>query len=285
MVDRVRQTVVVLTALELEHREVCAHLSDLSVVRHPAGTIFTVGSLSGTPWRVVVAVTGDGNAGASVLAERAIATFSPRALLFVGIAGALHDDLRLGDVVVGTRVYAYHGGREGESGFSTRPRSWEASHELEQAARAVARETRWADGDEPAVYFRPIAAGEVLLDSGESQLALHLRSSYSDAAAIEMESAGMANAAHLNLALPALTVRGISDRAGGEKLTTDREGWPSRAAAHAAEFALSTLRQMPAEDGYPTPAGATSATQVNVANGGTVFAVQHGDQHFYRGQW
>jgi hypothetical protein len=60
--------------------------------------------------------------------------------------GSLKDDVRIGDVVVATRV---------------------------------------------AVHFKPIAAGEVVLDSRDSALALRLRSTISDAAAIDLESAGV----------------------------------------------------------------------------------------------
>jgi adenosylhomocysteine nucleosidase len=103
-----------------------------------------------------------------VLAERAVGLFTPEALLFVGVAGGLKDEAALGDVVVATRVYAYHGGKEGTNEFQARPRAWEASHYLEQLARQVARTRSWArllpdraKENPPAVHFKPIAAGEV----------------------------------------------------------------------------------------------------------------------------
>jgi nucleoside phosphorylase len=88
-------------------------------------------------------VTGVGNSGAAVIAERAIAMFRPRAVLIVGAVGGLHGDLRLGDVVVGTRVYAHQGGREEDSGFLARPQAWHAPHDLEQLARNIARNRLW----------------------------------------------------------------------------------------------------------------------------------------------
>jgi len=105
-----------------------------------------------------------------VIAERAIGLFAPKALLFVGVAGALTDDLRLGDVVVATRIYEYHSGKEEREEFVPRPRSWEASHQLEQLARHVDRAGGWIGLSpdhkrtqrQPAVHFKPIAAGEVV---------------------------------------------------------------------------------------------------------------------------
>jgi adenosylhomocysteine nucleosidase len=231
---------VILTALELEYRAIRAQLTDPEMHGHPAGTLFEAGGLAGTSRQVVIAAVGQGNQQAGILAERAVALFQPAALLFVGVAGALADDLRLGDVVVATRVYAYHGGREDQEGFWARPRAWDAAHHLEQLARLVARGDRWAD----LVHFRPVAAGEVVLNSRDSPLVQQIRRHYDDAAAVEMESAGMAQAGHLS-ALPVLTIRAISDKADGRKYDADRAGWQSRAAASAAAFAAELCARLP----------------------------------------
>jgi len=190
---------------------------------------------------------GEGNVGTAIVAERAVAMFSPDLLLFVGVAGALTDDVALGDVVVATRVDAYHGGRAAAD-FQARPRSWAAPHRLEQAARHLALTNGWwswlapgAFTEDPRVHLKPIATGEILLDSQSCELSAQLRLHHNDAVAIEMEGAGLAQAAHFNDALPALVIRGISDRADGTKTQTDRAGGRNRAAAHAAAFAAALL--------------------------------------------
>lgn len=254
---------VVLTALELEYQAVRAHLTDLRTRHHPSGTLFEIGLVRGTSTRIAIAVTGEGNRAAAVLVERAVALFRPSFLLFVGIAGALHKDISLGDVVVATRVYGYHGGKEEAAEFLARPRAWETSHDLQQRARHLARTTWWIrpfprDADVPsfAVHFRPIAAGEVLLDTRIGPLVELIRRHYNDAAAIEMESAGAADAAHLNGALPFLAVRGVSDRADGEKRANDAAGFQSLAAANAALFALAIVDDIPKQyDTQPPPTG------------------------------
>ena len=58
-----------------------------------------------------------------MLAERAIAMFQPLALLCTGIAGCLKDDIALGDIVVATKVYAHHSGREHDDGLLPYPRA------------------------------------------------------------------------------------------------------------------------------------------------------------------
>lgn len=248
-----------LTALDLEYQAIRRHVTALRMHRHQAGTLYEVGLLPGGVGRVVIAVTGEGNRGAAVLTERAISEFRPAALLYVGVAGALRDDIHLGDVVVATKVYSYHGGKDTDEGFLVRPAAWAAPHALEQIARHIARNSPWhgllppeRQQHPPTVHLKPIAAGEVLLNSRTTPLAQQLRYNYNDAVAIEMESAGVAHAGHLNSALPVLTVRGISDRADGAKHADDAAGWQSVAAANAAAFAIALAVDLLGTQAPPT---------------------------------
>lgn len=261
--------IVVLTALQLEYTAIRKHLVGIQVHRHSAGTRFETGRVAGR--HVAIAVIGEGNMSAAAITERAITEFGSHTVLFVGIAGALVDWLRLGDVVVGTRTYGYHSGRSTDTAFRTRPRAWPSSHELEQVARSVDVADKWRSTlvTRPRVYFAPIAAGEVLLDSRTSPVAAHLRDHYEDAVAVEMESAGMASAGQLNNALT-LTVRGISDFAAGAK---DRTGRPRAAAEHAAAFAAAVIAQLddtdpPHETSRPEPdSGIAVHNEANNSNG------------------
>jgi hypothetical protein len=131
-----------------------------------------------------------------------------------------------------------------DEGFHRRPKVWHVSHVLDQLAQRVHRERQWLaslpDLPErpPEVYFRPVVAGDLVLNGSGAALAGQIRANYDDAAAIEMESAGMAHAAALNQPLPSIAVRGISDTASGDKNATDRVGWQARAARNAAAFAM-----------------------------------------------
>ncbi len=78
--------VVILTALDVEYDEVRARLGDLRTELHPAGTRFEVGRLDATGPLIALTLTGKGNLPAGTLTERAIAQFSPAAVIFVGIA-------------------------------------------------------------------------------------------------------------------------------------------------------------------------------------------------------
>ncbi|WP_371624099.1 5'-methylthioadenosine/S-adenosylhomocysteine nucleosidase [Streptomyces sp. NBC_01116] len=236
-----KDMVVILTALNLEYQAVRAKLASPQGHLHERGTRFEVGTVLGTSCRVALGLTNKGNHSAAVIAERAIQEFSPAAVLFVGVAGALWDTARLGDVVVATHVYAYHGGTSEDDGLKARPRVWEAAHGISQLGSHLARVNDWADetpvrGRAPQVRFGAIAAGEVVQNSKISAQARWIRQHYNDALAIEMEAAGVAQAGHLNGA-PVAIIRGISDRADGTKSSAKDRSWQPRAAANAAAFA------------------------------------------------
>jgi len=261
--------VVILAPMNLEYSAVRAQLREPRQEWHPQGTAFEIGTAPGVPWPIALAVTGEGNADMAALAERAASWFRPRALLVVGVAGGLKNDIELGDVVVATWVYGYHGGKDDAEGFRARPRAWRSPHQLEQAARMAAVKGTWAEflaeQDRPSVHFKPIAAGEVVLNSRDTPLARQLRQHYDDAAAIEMESAGAASAAQLNASLPVLTVRGISDRADGSKHLSDAGGLQPVAASRAAAFAMAILRELATAGPVTTGAPAREAADPGLA--------------------
>jgi adenosylhomocysteine nucleosidase len=281
--------VVILTALDVEYAAVLAHLTGITTVAHPAGTLFEAGDVRGSACRVAVGLTGPGNTSAAVVAERAIATFAPQALFFVGIAGALDEDLALGDVVFATKVYAYHGGRADDAGFGATPDAWYPPHSLDQLAHHLARRAEWHGRlREPwtgRVHFRPIAAGEVVLNSATHPLRAQLRLHYADAAAIEMESAGAARAGQLNRSLPTLTIRGISDRADGDKYAGDTGGHQDRAMIGAPAFAAELAVHVPAAPpppASPPPAAAEPGKVQNItAFGGLAVGAMDGDVHIH----
>ncbi|WP_217546961.1 5'-methylthioadenosine/S-adenosylhomocysteine nucleosidase [Streptomyces sp. GbtcB6] len=260
-------TVVVLTALPLEYEAVRAHLGSLRTIEHDAGTWAAIGPLDDTPWQVALVQMGEGAVNAAVLTERAISWLRPQALLFVGVAGSLKKKkVKLGDVVFATKVYAYHGGRDTTEGFKVRPDSWRSSQRLDQAARHVLGTT---------AHFKPIAAGDVLLDSEVSAVAKHLKNHYEDAVAIEMEGNGVAHAAHLSNRVDAAVIRGISDLANGRKAKADASGSQLRAAARAAEAAFAILRDLPPLD--PARQGGTAAAHETTPEPTAVYSGDHVD--------
>lgn len=243
--------VIVLTALPEEFRAVVAHLQGTQEVVHPeTGTIYRQGSFPGKQgtWRVAVAQIGMGGLSAASETERASNLFHPRLMFFVGIAGGLKD-VRHGDVVVATKVYAYESGKAAAR-FKPRPEVWHASHALEQRARAEANDDAWLarlDGQHtdpmPCILFGPLAAGEKVLADQRSSVYRFLQANYGDSLAVEMEGHGFLQAVHANQYIYALVIRGISDLI-NDKLAADAAGMQEKAARHAAAFAFQMLANL-----------------------------------------
>ncbi|MEV0641967.1 5'-methylthioadenosine/S-adenosylhomocysteine nucleosidase [Streptomyces sp. NPDC050619] len=231
-------TVIILTALPVEYDAVRAHLKDAEELVHDDGTRVERGRLAETDWTVAIAELGEGAVNAAALTMRIVSWIRPEALLFVGIAGGLKDDVEIGDVVVGTKVYAVQGGKQTRTGFHARPEVWHGSHRLVQAARSALRDLEGVRG-----HRKPIACGDVVLADDRSAFAEHIRRTYNDAYAIEMEGSGAAHAAHLSGQLDALVIRGISDRANAGKRKADASGSQRLAAAQAASVTVAVLHK------------------------------------------
>ncbi|MEU1942028.1 hypothetical protein ABZ554_06170 [Streptomyces sp. NPDC020125] len=248
-----RADVVVLTALEVEYRAVRAHLEDPRPVDAERGALFELGAFrDGSGERTVaIHMTGPGNPGAAASVERASALFAPRAVLFVGVAGGVKD-VALGDVVAADAVYDYETGKDTESGFLPRQKTYQSAYGLVQLARLVAAGDAWQrqirPGDDvprPRAHVKPLAAGGRVVAHHRSDAGLRLAASAGDALAVDMEGIGFLAGAYVNQQLDALVIRGISDLL-GDKGEAHDERWQPVASRHAAAFAFELIGRIPA---------------------------------------
>ncbi|MET7478941.1 5'-methylthioadenosine/S-adenosylhomocysteine nucleosidase [Streptomyces sp. NPDC005648] len=261
-------TALVLTALPLEYDAVRAHVEDRRERVHRDGTRVEVGRLPGTAWQIAIAELGVGAGRAAALTTQLITWLRPEAVLFVGVAGGLKDDVEIGDVVVGTQVYEIHGGKQTPEGFLVRPKALPGSHAWEQAARSAVR-----DMPEVRCHFAPIATGDVVVADAGSAVVRFLREQYNDAAAIEMEGYGAALAAHVNGRVDSLVVRGISDHADAGKHLADASGAQRLAAGQAAAVTMALLQKH-------GPRGGSADSEQGPrrrGNGGTSYGGDHID--------
>jgi nucleoside phosphorylase len=251
---------VILTALPVEYLAVREFLTGLQEKVNLQGTVYEQGVFAGDgfDWKVGIAEVGAGNVEAAIEAERAIDYFKPDVLLFVGIAGGLKNDVAIGDVVAATKVYGYESGKA-EEVFKPRPEVRLAAYRLAQRARAEARNGDWlrriaVTEVVPRVFVAPIAAGEKVVASTESEVYEFLRSNYNDAIAVEMEGSGFLSAAFAYPSIKAIVIRGISDMVAGKNDDAGQGKEVDRhkvASNHASSFAFELLAKLQLEDKAP----------------------------------
>jgi nucleoside phosphorylase len=240
---------VIVTALRVEYLAVRTHLRDLTQEKNPQGKSYERGKFAAnaTSWEVGIVEVGDGNPGAEVETERAILYFQPDILFFVGIAGGIKD-VAIGDVVAATKVYNYESGKV-EGQFLTRPALVQSNYALVETARAEARKEEWlkrlanSPASQPYVFLAPIAAGEKVIASRQSEVFQLLRRSYNDAIAVEMEGFGFLSAAFPYRNIQAIVIRGISDLVEGkndDSVETEQIRH-EKASRHASAFAFEML--------------------------------------------
>jgi len=267
---------VVLTALDVEFQAVRTHLADLKDDRPPQGTAYERGKFvaNGQEWEVGIVEVGAGNVSAAVETERAINHFKPDILFFVGIAGGIKD-VAIGDVVVATDVYGYGSGKAGEGEqFSTRPKVGMSAYALVQEAKLTKRKGEWLQRlsnipvPQPRVYVAPIAAGEKVIASRQSDIFQFLRASYNDAIAVEMEGFGFLSAAFAYPNIKAIVIRGISDLIEG-KNDDDLEPEQVRqekASHHASAFAFEILAKFSVDNNLESIANLKIQKPSNIAD-------------------
>ena len=251
--DRGPLRALIVTALPVEHRAVREHLRDLREFVTPLGMVGELGAFASetATWTLGIIQVGMGNERAALETDRAIVELDPEAILFVGVAGGIKD-VRLGDVVVASKVYAYEYGKDSEA-FRSRPEVLEPSYRIVNRASAVARTETWHTRirlnpgehmpERPRALIKPMAAGSKVVGDTRSTSAKLLREHFSDAAAVEMEGHGFLRALQAHPERQALVVRGISDLI-DEKEESDSRGWQEVASANAAAFAFEVLARL-----------------------------------------
>ena len=190
------------------------------------GFVFHVGTLNGRP--VVVGRTGPGKVNAAIVTTVMISHFNPSALLFSGTAGAIDQQLRPGDVVIGTTVAQHDTGRQLTTGLDRRgmrdtitgeiaPLLMPAPPALMEAARQAVAGLTLARISSPDGSYQPkliegvIVTGDVFVSdvARRDDLRTNL-----NASAAEMEGGAMVQACR-QFGVPCLVVRSITDRADG----------------------------------------------------------------------
>lgn len=248
-----KESVVMLTAIAVEYNAVKGFLENVKEEVHPeTETIYDIGTF-GNKWNVALVETGAGNQKAATEAQRAIDYFKPTYVFFVGIAGGLKD-VDIGDIVVASKVYGYETGKS-DKDFKPRFEFGRSSYSLESRAKSLKKDKKWLINISQQLsqqlgkdvhieaYIKPIAAGEKVVSSTESETYKFLKANASDALAVEMEGIGFLEVCHAYPNIKYALVRGISDLI-DNKSQTDNDGGQELASLTAAAFAFEMLRRI-----------------------------------------
>ncbi|MFD7130872.1 protein kinase [Streptomyces sp. NPDC059894] len=262
--------VVVLTATVVEYAAVLELLESKDPLNSVSGAPYTVGHLTvaSATWETWVACIGQGNVNAALQASQAIQDLRPRLIVFLGTAGGLKEGVRLGDVVFATKVYGYETGKQTDERMLARPDIALADARTVGFARRIAASGKWrpvraASGDgleSPWVHVEPIAAGEKIQAGQRGEFRDHLRASFNDAVAVEMEGLGFLTAARQWSGVPAMVIRGVSDLLADKSPGQDERVQPV-ACRNAARFLGDLLGDL-ASDEPSSPNGHRQRTEL-----------------------
>lgn len=171
--------------------------------------------------------------------------YDPKVVVLVGIGGGIHADVRLGDVVVATKVVYYDLRKETIIGTQHRGEAREAPAEIGHAINCF-----FTDHGEPAefctegpgneirhlrVLAGSIGSGDAVIADRDSEILKYLATFNDKILAVDMESGGLSQSCHEQSALSGrlqgwAVVRGISDDASHRK----NDDYRHTAAWHAA---------------------------------------------------
>lgn len=255
----------ILTALQVEREAVCHAFGLTDNDRDKReGRWYWRGRLplpSGGAYEIVVAQAIQmGQAEATTLATNVADEWKPAAALLVGIAASTNPEkVKLGDVIVGDRVYYYEHGKRTDDGTLPQPEMIQADAELIKhysglaAWDGIVHVHRPQDGASK-VYSGVIASGDKVIAS--AAVRKEIAAGHRKILALEMEGYGFSHAMWIRSAhIRHLVIRGISDDASKRK----NDDWHSYAAATAAGFAKHFLLDRPIE---PTSAGNERLPQI-----------------------
>lgn len=186
------------------------------------GFRFKTGKLNGK--KVVLAETGIGKANASIVTTLIIKEFSPKTIIFTGVAGAVNPDLNQGDILIGKRLSYHDYGRLTNDSLKFYPTRNPHTKQLNpqfflsdsilvaiagEAAKGIELKKITTDSPQPRVSVGTIVTGDTFVAS--SVAVAGFRRNY-QADATEMEGAVVAQIC-FQQNLPFLIIRSISDKA------------------------------------------------------------------------
>jgi adenosylhomocysteine nucleosidase len=200
--------IAILSAMREELHALLALLEDVERVEI-AGRQFHGGLLQGR--RVVLVLSGIGKVAAATTATLLVDRFAAGELLFTGVAGGLHADVAVGDVVVARSLLQHDMDASPLFPRYEVPLTGRSRFDADSVrAAALAQSARRCVTGQCRVHEGLIVSGDRFVSSAAESSAL--RSALPDALAVEMEGAAVAQVCS-DFSRPFAVLRSISDRA------------------------------------------------------------------------
>ncbi len=241
--------VAVLTALTKELDAFLRHIPSWEKVRNSETSNRTYyRSVNKAGISVVAAcAAGMGQLNAALLVQEVINTWSPKKIILVGIAGGLQGEVNLGDIVISDQIVDYEIGKVTPEKLSPRWSVYQSDPGLRDSflnfrtndwLSRIAEKRPSDPKKTPRIHSGVVLSGNKVI--ADEATAGALRSVWTRAAAIEMESAGIAAALHQIPNSPSfIMVKGICDFADSNK----NDNWQEYAADVASAFIIAFIEE------------------------------------------
>ena len=206
---------------------------------------------------VCVKSLGAGNLPAANVTADVLRRWSPRFLVLCGIAGGVHDEVSIGDVIVASQVLYYEMAKLKAESDLLRLEAFRPSARVLAAADSftLSAVANWGSPSlvrllargrlarEPRVFCGPIGSGDKVVANADAGELERLRRVHDKVLAVEMEAAGVSSAifeAKAARPVELVVIRGISDHVRSPKTDDFHE----EAASAAAALSMALLRKL-----------------------------------------
>lgn len=226
----------IIGAMQEEINELLNNMSDMKHTEK-AGILFHSGQIEGQP--IILCKCGVGKVNAAVCTQILIDTFQVEAVIFTGVAGALHPDLQIGDLVISSDCMQ-HDMDVSPLGFARGMIPY-ADTSIFPADPLLIKHAYECS---TAAFAGSVMIGRVL--SGDQFIANRdtVRNLYSDlnGACTEMEGAAVAQTCYMNH-IPYVVIRSMSDQADGSAVVNFSE-FTIMAAKHSHSIVMGMMKKL-----------------------------------------
>ena len=204
-----------------------------------AGMKFHKGQLMGKT--VVLVRSGIGKVNAAICAQILISNFQVSAIINTGVAGAVHDDLSVGDIVVSSDVIEHDFDVTGFGGYKLGqiPRMDEYIFQADKTIVEIAMNASKKENKNHKTVVGRILSGDVFVASREKKDLLWREF---QGYCTEMEGAAIGHTCHLNQ-VPFVIIRAMSDKADGSAHVNFNE-FVHHAANHSSEIVIDMIQHI-----------------------------------------